>query len=417
MACGARSAADPDVALPLGLGGSQPSVPLWRHNSVSGTKSIPRALGFAAWGAVVVSSLVLSGCDGATDSGSSSSHTPGPSVTSPAEAVTRSRSASSTSAPARAAAAQRIIDALNAHSFDSSVDGRGDLLTIWSSGYHYARPTALAIRDENGEQALALGPPRTHVLAALPNGWLVRGNGGLVRLDNHANTDPVTETHGGSIRPRPGDIAYSWGNVTSAYRPATNTTYTLNRLLGRVRGRGAVITADGALLTLARHDGTVAAARLRDGRWSSTTLDAGTGVAAGGIAGSGQNIIALTTYHPAPLGDGAEDPVHRVAVSTDAGEHWHSAGVPGGESVVLSMAVTRSGTGFVTIGAPRGPCSLLRVDNAATASCVKVPTIQVFTHDDRVYSTYFRDRRMPYRLQISDNQGKTWRPTPVPGRS
>jgi hypothetical protein len=59
------------------------------------------------------------------------------------------------------------------------------------------------------------------------------------------------------------------------------------------------------------------------------------------------------------------------------------------------MAVTRSGTGFVSIGSPRGPCSLLRVNQSGTASCLKVPTVQVFTHDDRVYSTYFRGRRTP----------------------
>jgi len=238
-----------------------------------------------------------------------------------------------------------------------------------------------------------------------------------MRLDSLGNSDAVTESHGRSIRPRPGDIAYSRGSSTSLYRPGTNTTYTLARLLHQVHGRGAVITSDGALLTLARHDGTVAAARHQDGRWSYTTLDAGTGVAAGEIASSGKSVVAVTTYHPEPLGDMAEDPVHRVAISTDAGQHWHSARVPGGASVVLSMAVTGSGTAFVSIGAPRGHCSLLRVSKAGAASCVSVPTIQVFAHDDRVYSTFYRGRRVPYRFLISDDEGMTWRPTPVPGRS
>jgi hypothetical protein len=75
--------------------------------------------------------------------------------------------------------------------------------------------------------------------------------------------------------------------------------------------------------------------------------------------------------------------------------------------------VTRSGTGFVSVGA--GGCTLLRVDPDQGARCVKVRTIQVLTHRDRVYSTYFRGRRVPYRMLASDDQGRTWRPVPPPG--
>lgn len=73
--------------------------------------------------AVVVCSLVVSACD----DGASSSETPKSSTltTRPAPA------SASASASGSVTAAQAIVEASNAVSFDSSVDGRGDLLTVW----------------------------------------------------------------------------------------------------------------------------------------------------------------------------------------------------------------------------------------------------------------------------------------------
>jgi hypothetical protein len=68
-------------------------------------------------------SLVLSACDGTTDSRPSSSHTPGLDVTSPVGAATRSTSASSLSTPA-AATARGIIGAPNALSKDIQQDAQ-----------------------------------------------------------------------------------------------------------------------------------------------------------------------------------------------------------------------------------------------------------------------------------------------------
>lgn len=78
-------------------------------------------------------------------------------------------------------------------------------------------------------------------------------------------------------------------------------------------------------------------------------------MAAGGLTGSGANLVGYTTYHPAPLGDDAEDPVHLRVVSVDGGRTWHTSRAPKGLSVVLSMAVTAAGTGFLSTGAGSAP--------------------------------------------------------------
>jgi hypothetical protein len=293
------------------------------------------------------------------------------------------------------------------------VDGRGDLLTIWSAGYDNDKPTALAIRARDGQSQLVLGNPGARVVASLQQGWLLSTEKGTTRVDGDGTSQqlPVPRRRTGTIEP--GDVAYPGPHDSMAlYRPSLNASFSIQRLLDQVHGRGAVIASDGALVTLVRRDATVEAARRQRGLWTYTPLGPGQAVGAGEIAGQGQSLIAVTTNHPAPVGDGAEDPLSTISVSEDGGQHWRTSGVPAGESVVLSMAVTQSGTGFVSMGS--GSCSLLRFRKRGTAECVGVPTIQVFAHANRVYSTYFAGRRVPYRFMVSTDQGRTWHRISVP---
>lgn len=316
--------------------------------------------------------------------------------------------------------ARAIVDAADAISYGSAVDEHGDLITLWSTGYSADAPTAIAIRTARGRRSLHLGGMGLHIYASVPAGWVVGPLTGPEHFQLAQADGTLTTILDSSLRKvaRPGDYLVSRFYQPRLFRPANHTTYRLESDASSSRSRGLVsaVAPDGALLSLATHRGIVEVGRFIDHSWSHTQIDSGPGVAQGDIIVQvGNYLVTYTTYHPAPLGDDAEDPVHLIAVSTDAGVHWHATRAPAGKSVVTSITISRRATAFVTVGAPHGKCSLIRVPLNATAACVRLPrTSQILSDPNDLYAVPFNQR--PSRLLVSTDDGTHWKTVSVPGR-
>lgn len=360
--------------------------------------------------ALLMGFLALAACGHAATSQKGTGPTPDARLSATAAVMPTPQPTPSALPDAEDAEARAIVASPHTLSFSSSVDGRGDLVTVWSQGYRYRKPTAVAVRTSDGQTTVHLGAPGLSVVASLPEGWLTGGEPHSVLTPEGKMLHVAKSRHVSS--PRAGDIALAYEpGGPAVYRPTDRTIYPIDEPRG---ARGSVVTRDGALLTMITRDGSAQVARLDGSKWTHTTLDSGTGVAAGGLTGEGDNLVGYTTYHPGPLGDDAEDPVHLMLTSVDGGRTWHTSRVPDGLSVVLSMTVTAAGTGFLSTGL--GPCSLVRTPPQGASACVRdLPTIQTFSRGNHVYSTFF-GRAQPYELRTSSDQGMTWRKIPPPGR-
>ena len=184
-------------------------------------------------------------------------------------------------------------------------------------------------------------PPEASVASALPSGWLIAGRHGRVRLirdgsrarhQTIASRDrdsprrcgdprhgrlgvavPALDQH--DVHPRPTPSACERLGFGDGQRPWHPHRPDQSRRRGLRRAEPEGPTEN-------RRSSTRAMRSLPR------------------LASVGRTLVAYTTYHPAPLGDDAEDPVHAIALSLDHGEQWHEVRAPTSEHVVLSL--TRS---------------------------------------------------------------------------
>lgn len=356
-----------------------------------------------------VASVVLAGCGGHHGDGVVPGAAP-PAVTSSSGAP------GSETSPTSQQAARQLVRSPRAVSFDSAVDGHGDLVTVWSKSFESNGPTVVATRTLGGRTTLRFAHRTSGVEASLRRGWLVDSQPPAVVHPDGSVT--VAATSGLTRAVLPGDrFLFGHRGGPALFRPSEDTVHRLPDTLGPHGGTPVMITADGDLLTEFTLRGAAEVGRFDGRTWTTTPIDSGPGATVGGaVYGDGRHLVTFSTYVPVVLGDDAEPPVHDVAVSQDGGRTWRSVRAPIGESVVLSGTVTTGGTAFLTIGSPHGSCSLLRVTPGGPASCVPaVPAVQVFSRGDRVFAADLPPTGS-YRLVTSSDRGRHWRPVAAPGR-
>lgn len=331
--------------------------------------------------ALLAVTLMVGGCRGAHDPAP-----PGEVHSLPSHADTDPPPFQGPDADARARA---IVASRSAHIFAFDVS-RADVAVVWSQGYHYGRPTAIAVRLAEGGTEVHLGPPSIFALDPVPGGWeatadLAGASADVyrrLRIDRHARVRFLKRHALAPERNPPGHRSDA-----CLRRPGRDVF-----CVPQTRHRLVVI-------------------HIHDGRTVSSTVVARDHriVAGGAIAGAGRH-LAIVAGGPA---DGDAGTFQGLSTSDDGGDTWATSFLPRPEVELLGLAVTDSGTTFATTGS--GHLLRVRPGHGVEILSGRRPTA-VVADGDVVYSLTSNARRTRYTIDRSTDQGRTWQSMPAPGR-
>jgi hypothetical protein len=302
-----------------------------------------------------------------------------------------------------------VADA-RSHLAGLAFDGRGDLLAIWARGWS-AHPTeAFAVRTRSGRVTLGRAPAGTFLAGVLPRGWVVSSGGHRYALVGRQATERPVTAFATTTRSRPGDVRLSHAGRLLLYRPAAHRILRPPAGSSAPHPSGGYVTSDGTLVTIGSRPHAAAWRAWRQGRARSGVWRQAQ--SADLVAGHGARVAVVLGHY---LGNGVDATgVAGLASTADGGRTWQVRGAPAGLVEALGLVVLRDGMAFVATSS--GP--LLRARPGEPLRVV--PGIRPFRlarWRDRLYAVTSPGRRYTEpRLQVSDDDARTWTRVPLPGR-
>ena len=288
-----------------------------------------------------------------------------------------------------------VVDGTDSHPFEVEGTDDGSIAVVWRALEPGAPTFALVIREADGSvHGMRLDEPVS--LTPVPGGWVGMDGAQGHLIGSDGTWSDLAE--GASRSPRPGDVLVTGQYSSWLYSPDYQRLSPMPELEGDYAD--AYITPQGDVITCSRAGNTHVWVTMRDVH--SPWVDGSTCT----MAGRGDAVSALG------LGDEPDGgiPLTGLLVRSQDGSEFR-AGDFIALSGVTSVTITPAGSTLVT-DASTGDSFVLSADHTQLVEPDRKLGL-AFVAGDHLYATTYEFMNGP--LLVSDDDGRTWSETTLPG--